>query len=78
MPGKVIAQLMGHAKVGTPLNVYAQVLDASVREAAERVGSKLITIDQTRPRSRPQLIEKVGSSGWIRTDPRERAARERS
>ena len=47
MPGKVIAQLMGHAKVDTTLNVYAQVLDASVREAAERVGSKLITIDHT-------------------------------
>jgi integrase len=31
MPGKVIAQLMGHAKVDTTLNVYAQVLDGSVR-----------------------------------------------
>ena len=47
MPGKVIAQLMGHAKVDTTLNVYAQVLDASVRETAERVGSRLITIDHT-------------------------------
>ena len=47
MPGKVIAQLMGHAKVDTTLNVYAQVLDASVREAAERVGSELFTIDHT-------------------------------
>jgi integrase len=45
MPGKVIAQLMGHAKVDTTLNVYAQVLDGSVRKAAERVGSRLITID---------------------------------
>jgi integrase len=47
MPGKVIAQLMGHAKVDTTLNVYAQVLGDSVRESAERVGSKLITIDHT-------------------------------
>jgi integrase len=49
MPGKVIAQLTGHAKVDTTLNVYAQVLDDSVRDAAERVGSKLITIDHTAP-----------------------------
>ena len=37
MPGKIIAQLMGHAKVDTTLNIYAQVLDGSVREAAERL-----------------------------------------
>jgi integrase len=49
IPGKVIAQLMGHAKVDTTLNVYAQVLDDSVRDAALRVGSKLITIDHTAP-----------------------------
>ena len=49
MPGKVIAQLMGHAKVDTTLNVYAQVLDGSVREAAERVGIELITIDHSAP-----------------------------
>jgi integrase len=42
MPAKVIAQLVGHAKVDTTLNVYAQVLDGSVREAAERIGSKSI------------------------------------
>jgi len=47
MPGKVIAQLMGHAKVDTTLNVYAQVLDDSVRQSAERVGSRLITLDHT-------------------------------
>jgi integrase len=47
MPAKVIAQLMGHAKVDTTLNVYAQVLDGSVRAAADRVGQKLITIDHT-------------------------------
>ena len=49
VPGKVVAQLMGHAKVDTTLNVYAQVLDGSVREAAERVGSRLITIDHSAP-----------------------------
>jgi integrase len=42
--GRTIATLMGHAKVDTTLNVYAQVLDASVRDAAERVGNGLITI----------------------------------
>jgi hypothetical protein len=31
MPGKVIAQLMGHAKVDTTLNVYTQVIDGAVR-----------------------------------------------
>jgi integrase len=42
--GKTIAALMGHAKVDTTLNVYAQVLDDSVRDAATRVGTGLITI----------------------------------
>jgi integrase len=44
VPGKVIAQLMGHAKVDTTLNVYAQVVDGSLRRAAETVGSELFTI----------------------------------
>src|SRR5581483_11237797 len=43
--GKVVAQLMGHANVDTTLNVYTQVLDGSVRAAAETVGDQLITID---------------------------------
>lgn len=42
--GKVIAQLMGHAKVDTTLNVYAQVVDGSLRKAAETIGSELFTI----------------------------------
>lgn len=42
--GKTIAALMGHTKVDTTLNVYAQALDASVRDAAQRVGSELFTI----------------------------------
>jgi hypothetical protein len=45
VPGKVVAALMGHAKVDTTLNVYTQVLDHSLRGAAEKVGSELITID---------------------------------
>ena len=44
VPGKVIAQLMGHAKVDTTLNVYAQVVDGSLRRAADAVGSELFTI----------------------------------
>ncbi len=44
VPGKVVAQLIGHAKVDTTLHVYTQVLDASVRSAADRVGAELFTI----------------------------------
>ena len=44
VPGKVVAQLMGHAKVDTTLNVYTQVLDGALRAAADRVGSELFTI----------------------------------
>ena len=44
VPGKVIAQLMGHAKVDTTLNVYTQVIDGSLRRAADTVGSELFTI----------------------------------
>jgi integrase len=36
VPGKVIAQLMGHANVDTTINVYTQVLDGSVPEAVEK------------------------------------------
>jgi integrase len=44
VPGKVVAQLMGHANVDTTLNVYTQVLDGSVRDAVEKIGGELITI----------------------------------
>ncbi len=44
VPGKVVAQLMGHANVDTTLNVYTQVLDGSVRDAVEKVGGELFTI----------------------------------
>lgn len=36
---KVVAAIMGHAKVDTTLNVYTQVLDGAAREAADRVAS---------------------------------------
>jgi integrase len=44
VPGKVVAQLMGHANVDTTLNVYTQVLDGSLRAAVEKVGGELFTI----------------------------------
>lgn len=44
VPGKVVAELMGHAKVDTTLNIYTQVIDASKRAAAEQVGGELFTI----------------------------------
>jgi hypothetical protein len=48
-------QLMGHANVDTTLNVYTQVLDASVRAAVETVGRELFTIVQS-PGETPTLI----------------------
>ena len=44
VPGKVVAQLMGHANVDTTLNVYTQMLDGSVRDAVEKIGGELFTI----------------------------------
>ena len=46
VPGKVVAQLMGHAKVDTTLNVYTQVIDGAKLVAAEQIGNGLIEIDQ--------------------------------
>ena len=46
VPGKVTAQLMGHANVDTTLNEYTQVLDGLVRDAVERVGSELNAIER--------------------------------
>ena len=40
--GKVIAQLMGHAKVDATLNVYMQIIDGSHRRAADAVGSEML------------------------------------
>jgi len=53
VPGKVVAQLMGHANVDTTLNVYTQVLDGSLREAVDKVGVELITI-----------VHKGGQEDW--------------
>jgi integrase len=50
VPGKVIAQLMGHANVDTTLNVYTQVLDGSLRAAADKVGSEWSTNRRRRAR----------------------------
>jgi integrase len=44
VPGKVVAQLMGHTKVDTTLNVYTQVVDGALRTAVDKVGSELFTI----------------------------------
>ncbi len=46
VPAKVVAQIMGHTKVDTTLNVYTQVLDGAVRAAADRVGSELFRVVQ--------------------------------
>ena len=55
VPGKVVVQLMGHANVDTTLNVYTQVLDGSLRAAADKVGSELFTIVHT-PEGKDALI----------------------
>lgn len=47
VPGKVVAQLMGHANIDTTLNVYTQVLDGSLRAAVEKIGDELFTIVHT-------------------------------
>jgi integrase len=52
VPGKVVAQLMGHANVDTTLNVYTQVLDDSVRAAVETGGKELFTIAQSPGKTR--------------------------
>ena len=66
MPGKVVAQLMGHAKVDTTLNVYTQVIDGALRTAVDKIGSELFTIVH-KPETGVELTEKISSSGWIRT-----------
>jgi len=43
VPGKVIAQIMGHANAGTALNEYTQMLDGALRTAVEKVGGELFT-----------------------------------
>jgi len=43
-PGKIVAELDGARQVDTTLNIYTQVLDASVRTAVAKVGDELFTI----------------------------------
>ena len=63
VPGKVVAQLMGHANVDTTLNVYTQVLDGSLRAAVDKVGSELFTIVQCPEIHRRQLAE-IANELW--------------
>ena len=44
--GNVVAELMGHAKVDTTLNVYTQVIDGAKLAAAQAVGNGLIEIER--------------------------------
>jgi hypothetical protein len=44
VPGKVVAQLMGHTNADVTVNIYTQVLDASLRTAVDRIGDELFTI----------------------------------
>ena len=46
MPDKVTATLMGHSNVYMTLNVYTQVIDASKKAAAQRIGNELFSIVQ--------------------------------
>ena len=52
---KIVAQVMGHTNVDTTANVYTQVLDGSVRAAAETVGTELFNIVQS-PETTSELI----------------------
>src|SRR5688572_2361690 len=45
---------MGHGKVDTTLNVYAQVIDGSKRAAAEKIGGELFTIVHT-----PEMVSEL-------------------
>lgn len=47
VPAKQVAQLMGHAKADTTLNVYTQTLDESLRSAVETVGGESFSIVQS-------------------------------
>ena len=48
---------MGHAKVDTTLNIYTQVVDSSLRRAADTVGSELFTIvHKSEKRDREPLV----------------------
>src|ERR1700704_3582991 len=59
VPGKVIAQLMGHSNVDTTLNVYTQVLDGSLRVAVDKVGGELFTNRKDRRREFTEMFGKL-------------------
>jgi hypothetical protein len=44
VPGKVVGQLMGHTNAEVTINLYTQVLDASLRTGVDRIGGELFTI----------------------------------
>jgi hypothetical protein len=44
LPGKIVAEVMGHAKVDTTLNVYMQVLGGSERAAVGGIGAGLFSL----------------------------------
>ena len=68
VPGKVVAQLMGHANVDTTLNVYSQVLDGSLRQAVEKVGSELFAIVHKRAAA-PLRAKVKGQTSKARKQP---------
>ncbi len=45
VPGKVTAELMGHAKVDTTLNTYTQTMPEASRVAVNRIGEQLFTLE---------------------------------
>lgn len=50
VPAKVVAQLVGHAKVDTTLNIYTQVLDGAARSAASTTRYRLQPAARNRKR----------------------------
>lgn len=44
VPGKIVAQVMGHPNADVTLNGDTQVLDASLRTSVDRMGGELFTI----------------------------------
>ena len=74
VPGKVLAELMGHGKVDTSVNVYSQLIDGAKRAAAEQVGGELkpelFTIVHTGQRateSTLQFLRRIGGLAALGT-----------
>jgi hypothetical protein len=67
VPGKVVAQLMGHSNVDTTLNVYTQVSTVQCATPSRRSAancSRLFTAPKRRPR---KLFENIGAPCRTRT-----------